>query len=120
MTNLDDYRNRKQAARDYHPSVRPIWTPADSVATAQAFNAELDHAEKVEPQHRTVNLTAVSRERRARVMDAMGREAGVGVFATDAGIQHKLTVPGMRSAGVYVLQVERDTGETQQWRSLKN
>jgi hypothetical protein len=50
----------------------------------------------------------------------MGREAGVGVFATDAGIQHKLTVPGMRSAGVYILQVEMDNGETQQLRIIKN
>jgi hypothetical protein len=44
----------------------------------------------------------------------------VGVFATDAGIQHRLTVPGMRSSGVYVLQVELDNGETQQLRILKN
>jgi hypothetical protein len=58
--------------------------------------------------------------KRWRVVDAMGREAGVGVFATDAGIQHRLTVPGMRSAGVYVLQVEMDNGETQQLRILKN
>ena len=44
----------------------------------------------------------------------------MGVFATDAGIQHKLTVPGMRSAGMYVLQVEMDNGETQQLRIIKN
>ena len=58
--------------------------------------------------------------KRWRVVDAMGREAGMGVFATDAGIQHKLTVPGMRSAGMYVLQVEMDNGETQQLRIIKN
>jgi hypothetical protein len=58
--------------------------------------------------------------KRWRVVDAMGREAGVGVFATDAGIQHKLTVSGMRSAGVYILQVEMDNGETQQLRIIKN
>ena len=58
--------------------------------------------------------------KRWRVVDAMGREAGVGIFSTDAGIQHKLTVSGMRSAGVYVLQVEMDNGETQQLRIIKN
>jgi hypothetical protein len=58
--------------------------------------------------------------KRWRVVDAMGREAGMGVFATDAGIQHRLTVPGMRNKGVYVLQVEMDNGETQQVRILKN
>ena len=58
--------------------------------------------------------------KRWRVVDAMGREAGAGLFATDAGIQHRLTVPGMRNPGVYVLQVEMDNGETQQVRILKN
>jgi hypothetical protein len=58
--------------------------------------------------------------KRWRVVDAMGREAGMGAFATDAGIQHRLTVPGMRSSGVYVLQVVMDNGETQQVRILKN
>ena len=58
--------------------------------------------------------------KRWRVVDATGREAGAGLFATDAGIQHRLTVPGMRNPGVYVLQVEMDNGETQQVRILKN
>ena len=31
-----------------------------------------------------------------------------------------LTVSGMRSAGVYVLQIEMDNGETQQLRIIKN
>lgn len=43
---LSDYRARRDAARAYHPSVRPIWTPADSVATAQEFAAELANAER--------------------------------------------------------------------------
>ena len=57
--------------------------------------------------------------KRWRVVDAMGREADVGVFATDAGVQHRLTVTGMRNPGVYVLQVEMDNGETKQLRILK-
>jgi Passenger-associated-transport-repeat len=55
-----------------------------------------------------------------RVIDITGREAGVGTFAKDAGIQHRLTVPGMRNPGVYVVQVTMDNGETQQLRILKN
>jgi autotransporter-associated beta strand protein len=57
--------------------------------------------------------------KRWRVVDAMGRETGAGVFATDAGVQHRLTVPGMRNPGAYVLQVEMDNGETRQLRILK-
>jgi hypothetical protein len=55
-----------------------------------------------------------------RVIDITGREAGVGTFAKDAGIQHRLTVPGMRNPGVYVVQISMDNGETQQLRILKN
>jgi hypothetical protein len=58
--------------------------------------------------------------KRWRVVDAMGRETGMGVFASDAGIQHRLTVPGMRNPGAYVVQVEMDNGETQHVRILKN
>ena len=54
-----------------------------------------------------------------RVIDITGREAGAGTFAKDSGIQHRLTVSGMRNPGVYVLQVEMDNGETQQLRILK-
>ena len=77
---LNDYAARKAAARAYHPSVTPIWTPADSVATAQAFAAELANAErgtKVERQSQSSTklgekLTfSRSRERRARRMDAV-------------------------------------------------
>jgi len=57
--------------------------------------------------------------KRWRLVDATGREAGMGVFATEAGIQHRLTVPGMRSSGVYVLQVEMDNGATQQVNVMK-
>jgi hypothetical protein len=55
-----------------------------------------------------------------RLIDIMGREAGAGTFAKEAGIQHRLTVPGMRNPGVYVVQVSMDNGETQQLRILKN
>jgi autotransporter-associated beta strand protein len=55
-----------------------------------------------------------------RVIDITGREAGAGTFAKDAGIQHRLTVPGMRNPGVYVVQISMDNGETQQLRILKN
>ena len=55
-----------------------------------------------------------------RVVDAAGREVGNGSFQADAGLQHRLTVPGMRNVGTYVVQVEMDNGETQQVRILKN
>lgn len=58
--------------------------------------------------------------KRWRVIDATGRETGTGVFAAGAGIQHRLTVPGMRNPGAYVVQVEMENGETQQVRILKN
>jgi hypothetical protein len=58
--------------------------------------------------------------RRWKVWDMTGREAGTGVFATDAGIQHRLTVPGMRNPGIYVVQVEMDNGETSQVRIQRN
>ena len=57
--------------------------------------------------------------KRWRVVDAMGRETGAGAFASDAGIQHRLTVPGMRNPGAYVVQIEMDNGETQQVRIVK-
>lgn len=55
-----------------------------------------------------------------RVVDATGREVGNGQLLMDAGLQHRLTVPGMRSPGAYIVQVEMDNGETQQVRILKN
>ena len=58
------------AARAYHPSVRPIWTPDDSVATAEDFHAEMANAERGldinEPW-----FMAQSRKRRARLMDGL-------------------------------------------------
>ena len=58
--------------------------------------------------------------KRWKVWDMTGREAGAGVFATDAGIQHRLTVPGMRNPGIYLVQVEMDNGETSQLKIQRN
>jgi hypothetical protein len=58
--------------------------------------------------------------RRWKVWDITGREAGAGIFTTDAGIQHRLTVPGMRNPGIYIVQVEMDNGETSQLRIQRN
>lgn len=58
--------------------------------------------------------------KRWRVVDAAGRETGQGSFSTSGGLQHRLTVPGMRTPGAYIVQVEMDNGETQQVRILRN
>jgi hypothetical protein len=58
--------------------------------------------------------------KRWKVWDMTGREAGSGVFSTDAGIQHRLTVLGMRNPGIYLVQVEMDNGETSQLRVQRN
>ena len=105
-TNINDYRSRKAAARAYHPSVRPIWTPADAVDTAQAFAAELANAERgsvvqlaghppltsgvmgdagsnpVRPTRRwTAKLFGRSRFRRAAILDGLA----VGLLMTIMG-----------------------------------
>ena len=48
------------------PVVRQIWSPQDSIDTAQAFHLELHNAERGR-----VRLFSVSRERKARRMDAL-------------------------------------------------
>jgi hypothetical protein len=58
--------------------------------------------------------------KRWRVVDAAGRETGQGSFSASGGLQHRLTVPGMRNPGAYIVQVEMDNGETQQVRIIKN
>lgn len=40
---LNDYRQRKAAARAYHPSV---WTPRDAIKTAEDFHADIANAER--------------------------------------------------------------------------
>lgn len=44
-TSLAEYRQRRQAARAWHPSVREVIT-VDAIATAQASHAELRNAER--------------------------------------------------------------------------
>ena len=58
--------------------------------------------------------------KRWRVVDAAGREAGQGSFSPSGGLQYRLTVPGMRNSGAYIVQVEMDNGDTQQVRILRN
>ena len=48
------------------------------------------------------------------VMDNTGRTVGTGGFGSGkSDVQHRVTVPGMRQPGVYVLKVEMDNGEVQ-------
>mgnify|MGYP003608151502 CR=1 FL=1 len=49
-------------------NIRPIWSPQDSVDTAQQFHLELHNAERGRVERR---LFSVSRERKARRMDAL-------------------------------------------------
>lgn len=76
-TNLNDYRARKAAARSYHPGVwEPIAWPADAIATAEAFHADMANAERgVAVTTRKVAskswLFSASRERKARLYDAV-------------------------------------------------
>lgn len=94
ITNLSDYRAKYAAARAYHPSVTPIWSPADAVDTAQAFAAELDNAERGVPDKPrwTAKLFGRSRFRRAGILDGLAVALlmalmaclGVVVFAASA------------------------------------
>ncbi len=53
-------------------NVIPIWTPRDSVDTAQAFAAELADAERGRAESRwTAKLFGRSRFRRARIYDGL-------------------------------------------------
>lgn len=73
-TSLEDYRERKARAQQFHPSQwQPVWTPQDAVATAQAFHAELANAERGIPDkpHWTAKLFGRSRFRRAKVYDGL-------------------------------------------------
>jgi hypothetical protein len=54
------------------------------------------------------------------VLDMTGRTLVSGRFAQGASdVQHRLPVPGLRTTGSYVLQVEMDNGERRQLRFLK-
>lgn len=45
------------------------------------------------------------------VLNAAGQQVAAGRFADDAGIQHQLTVTGMRNSGTYILKLQMDNGE---------
>lgn len=47
-TSLAAYRDARAAARAYHPSVWPIWTPSDVIDTANDFHAGADAERGVE------------------------------------------------------------------------
>lgn len=75
---LGDYRARKSAARAFHPAAwEPIAWPADALATAEAFHAEIANAERgvavTCPKAASKSRWWLSRgrERRARVMDGL-------------------------------------------------
>lgn len=51
-------------------NIRPIWTPRDAVDTAHQFHMELHNAERGVPERKS-RLFSVSRERKARRMDAL-------------------------------------------------
>jgi hypothetical protein len=54
------------------------------------------------------------------VVDMTGRTVAAGRFTQVASdVQHRLPVPGLRTTGSYVLQVELDNGERRQLRFLK-
>jgi hypothetical protein len=51
-------------------NVHPIWSPRDSIDTAHQFHLELHNAERGVPERKS-RLFSVSRERKARRMDAL-------------------------------------------------
>ena len=51
-------------------NIRPIWSPRDSIDTAHQFHLELHNAERGVPERKS-RLFSVSRERKARRMDAL-------------------------------------------------
>ena len=45
------------------------------------------------------------------VLNAAGQQVGSGRLDSQSGLQHRLTVPGMRQPGSYLLKVQMDSGE---------
>jgi hypothetical protein len=45
------------------------------------------------------------------VLNAAGQQVGSGRLDSQSGLQHRLTVPGMRQPGSYLLKVQMDNGE---------
>lgn len=104
--NLNSYRVRRAAAeaaaRAYHPSVRPIWTPNDAILTAQDFHADIANAELgelVEPQRQSSTnlgkrlIFSRSRFRRAKIMDALAVALLMAVAAAFGVILMLLAAP---------------------------
>jgi hypothetical protein len=61
-----------------------------------------------------------ARPRRWIVTSINGARVGEGVFGSvDGNVQHRLNVPGMQTAGVYLLNVEMDNGERQTLRIVR-
>jgi hypothetical protein len=61
-----------------------------------------------------------ARPRRWIVTSINGARVGEGVFGSvDGNVQHRLNVPGMQTAGVYLLNVEMDNGERQTIRIVR-
>jgi hypothetical protein len=55
------------------------------------------------------------------VMDNTGRTVGTGGFGSGkSDVQHRVTVPGMRQPGVYVLKVEMDNGDERSVQVVRN
>jgi hypothetical protein len=54
------------------------------------------------------------------VVDMVGRTLATGRFGSNASdVQYRLPLPGLRTAGSYILQVELDNGERKQLRFVK-
>ena len=56
------------------------------------------------------------------VMDNTGRTVGTGGFGEgkSGNLQHRVTVPGMRQPGVYILKVEMDNGDERSVQVVRN
>lgn len=68
-TSLAAYRDARAAARAYHPSVWPIWTPSDVIDTANDFHAGADEAEYgtyIAPKPEAPWYVSQSRARKAK------------------------------------------------------
>ena len=74
------------------PVVRQIWSPRDSIDTAQAFAMELHNAERGRAR-----LFSVSRERKARRMDALAVALLMIVMAAFGVIVMLLSTPSAKA-----------------------
>ncbi len=77
-------------------NIRPIWTPQDSVDTAHQFHLELHNAERGVPERKS-RLFSVSRERKARRMDALAVALLMIVMAAFGVIVMLLSTPSAKA-----------------------